>query len=377
MNRITKSLLIGLVTIISACSDEKSSTKQKASTESTAQSSGTPTDAQNKLQTKFVTIATGGASGPTNIYATTLANEYARVYGVNSKTQTTGASIENLNLFKLKKVEMAFLMSDTLIEAVEGKRNFSEPIKSIRQIATLYPNFVHIVVRADSDIKEVSDLRGKRVSVGAQNSATEMNTRAILKFFDISYDDIYEDYLGYAESAEALRAGRVDAAFLTTGIPNSSLMDLNQTMPFRLLALPPEKVEEIVKEETYFQKNTIPAGTYGSSPDVPTIAILNAMIVQESLSEDDVYKLTKTFFESLPKLRASHQSIKDVNVMDAQKGHVAPMHPGAKRYYDEVNARGSAEGGASGGASGGATSYVPGNTPAEVPGSTSSEATRS
>lgn len=344
MNIITKALFLSIVVLTSACSNEKSSSAEKINkSKSNTNTVEFSTSVENKLQTKFVTIATGGASGPTNIYATTLANEYASVYGVNSKTQTTGASIENLNLFKQKKVEMAFLMSDTLIEAVEGKRNFSEPIKSIRQVATLYPNFVHIVVRADSDIKEVSDLKGKRVSVGAQNSATEMNTRAILSFFNITYDDIYEDYLGYAESAEALRAGRVDAAFLTTGIPNSSLMDLNQTMPIRLLALPPEKVDEIVKEETYFQKNTIPAGTYGSIPDVPTIAILNAMIVQESLSEDDVYKLTKTFFDSLPKLRASHQSVKDVNVKDAQKGHVAPMHPGAKRYYDEINEKGTAD----------------------------------
>lgn len=114
------------------------------------------------LDTRIVTIATGGASGPYNIIGTTLASEYSDAYGVNSKPQTTGASVENINLIKEGKVEMAFVMSDVLTEAVDGTGNFSEPVDQVQQIAALYPNFVQIVTTADSGIETVDDLKGKR-----------------------------------------------------------------------------------------------------------------------------------------------------------------------------------------------------------------------
>lgn len=133
----------------------------------------------NSLDTNIVTIATGGSSGPYNIIGTTLASKYSDTYGVNSKPQATGASVENINLIKENKVEMAFVMSDVLTEAVEGTGNFSEKV-SIQQIASLYPNFVQIVAPASSGIKTIEDLKGKRVAVGDQNSGVEVNARNLL-----------------------------------------------------------------------------------------------------------------------------------------------------------------------------------------------------
>ena len=287
------------------------------------------------LETRIATIATGGSSGPYNIIGTTLANEYSKVYGVNSKTQTTGASVENINLIKGGKVEMAFVMSDVVTQAVKGEGNFTEPVTEVSQIATLYPNFVQIVTRADSGIKTVEDLIGKRVAVGDQNSGVEVNARNLLNGHGITYDDIKVDYLGYAEAADGLKSGTVDAAFLTSGLPNASVLELSKSLDINIVTVDPATVEKIAKDQPYFVSIEIPAGTYDNAEAIPTAAIMNALVVRTDLSEDDVYKLTKTFFESLPTLGNSHQAATEISLEAAQKGMVAPIHPGAQKYYDE------------------------------------------
>ncbi|WP_274570719.1 TAXI family TRAP transporter solute-binding subunit [Neisseria leonii] len=292
--------------------------------------------AADKLAARFVTIATGGASGPYNIIGTSLAEAYAKVYGVNAKTQSTGASVENLNLLDQGKAEMAFVMSDALNDAVKGTGSFQKPLDSVAQIAALYPNYVQIVASAKSGIRSIEDLRGKRVAVGAQNSGVELASRALLNGFGITYNDLKVDFLGYAEAADALKSGKLDAAFLTSGLPNSSLMELQQGFDLQLVSVPADKLGEIAKTSPFFNPMPIPAGTYNNAEDVPTAAILNALVVRADLSEDDVYKLTKTFFESLDTLKTAHQAAGSISLEAAQKGLVAPLHPGAKRYYDEA-----------------------------------------
>lgn len=287
------------------------------------------------LDTNIVTIATGGASGPYNIIGSTLADVYSNEYGVNSRTQTTGASVENVNLMKEDKIEMAFTMSDVVSQAVEGEESFTEPTDKISQIAALYPNYVQIVTTEDSGIETFDDLVGKRIAVGDQNSGVEVNARTLLEGHGITYDDIEVDYLGYAEAADGLRAGQLDAAFLTSGLPNASLLELSETLDIRMVSIDPADVEEIAQDKSYFVALEIPADTYGNEEAVPTAAIMNALIVDSEMSEDDVYKLTQTFFDNLETLGNSHQAATDITLEKAQEGLVAPLHPGAERYYSE------------------------------------------
>ena len=316
---------------VSACSNDPGQNNTQADPQSSAA-------AADKLQTRFVSIATGGASGPYNVIGTSLAELYNKTYGVNSKTQTTGASVENLNLLKQNKVEMAFVMSDSLTEAIQGTGSFKDKIGNVQQIAALYPNYVQIVASKKSGIRSIEDLKGKRIAVGAQNSGVEVNARTLLNGFGISYDDVKVDYLGYAEAADALKGGKLDAAFLTSGIPNSSLMELQQSFDLQLVSINADKVKQIAQNQSYFLPMVIPKGTYGNTEDVQTAAIMNALVVRSDLSEDDVYKLTKTFFDNLGNLGNAHQAATDISLEKAQQGLVAPLHPGAKRYYDEVAA---------------------------------------
>ncbi|MDN3428622.1 TAXI family TRAP transporter solute-binding subunit [Microbacterium sp. APC 3898] len=318
------SLVIAGSMVLAACGEDNTTTNPEEGGGDTA-----------GLEENIVTIATGGASGPYNIIGSTLAETYSSQYGVNSRTQTTGASVENVNLIKEDKIEMAFTMSDVVSQAVEGTEGFTEPTDKISQIAALYPNYVQIVTTADSGIETFEDLRGKRIAVGDQNSGVEVNARTLLEGYGITYDDIQVDYLGYAEAADGLRAGQIDAAFLTSGLPNASLLELSETLDIRMVSIAPEDVERVAEDQSYFIALEIPADTYGNEEPVPTAAIMNALVVHSDMSEDDVYELTKTFFENLDTLENSHQAAADITLEAAQEGLVAPLHPGAQRYYDE------------------------------------------
>src|SRR5690625_4344262 len=323
---LTAFIVISLVAFLAACGGDDDSNTDSGSSEG---------GGDGNLETNIVTIATGGSSGPYNIIGTALAEVYSDEFGINSRTQTTGASVENANLFAQDKIEMALMMSDVLTEAVEGEGNFDEQIEEIMQIGTLYPNFVQIVTTADSGIETFDDLKGKRIAVGDQNSGVEVNARNLLNGHGITYDDIDVDYLGYAEAADGLRAGQLDAAFLTSGLPNSSLLELSETLDIRLVSIDPADIEKIAEDQAYFVPMEIPEGTYGNDEPIPKAAIMNALAVHADLSEDDVYELTKTFFENLNSLENAHQAAKDISVEAAQEGLVAPIHPGAERYYNE------------------------------------------
>lgn len=322
------SALLGATLTLSACSSPSSENSESTTADSSA------TD-ENKLDTKFLTIATGGASGPYNIIGTSLAEVYSKTFGVNSKTQTTGASVENVNLLTQGKVDMAMALSDVVTDAVEGKNNFDKPIDNIQQIAVLYPNVVQIVTTKGTGIKNIEDLRGKRIAVGDQGSGTEVNARTLLEGFGITYDDITVDYLGFAEAADGMKAGKIEAAFFSSGLPNSSLMELEQGVDLQLVSIDQNKLKEIIASKPYFNTFEIPAGTYGNDTAIPTAAIMNALLVSSDLSEEDGYKLTKTLFESLDTLKTAHQAANDISVEKARDGMVAPIHPGAKKYYDE------------------------------------------
>lgn len=292
------------------------------------------TNAEDKLDARIITIATGGASGPYNIIGTALAESYSKQYGVNARTQTTGASVENVNLIQQGKVEIGFIMSDVLSQAVNGEAPFKEKVE-IYQVAAMYDNYMQIVTSQKSGIKTLTDLKGKRVAVGDQGSGTEVNARTLLEGHGITYNDIKVDYLGFAEAADALRSGRIDAAVLSSGLPNASIMELEQSFDLQLVSIDADKIGEIAKDKSYFHAKEIPAGTYGNKEAIPTAVITNALTISPKVSEGDAYKLTKSFFESIPQLENAHQAARAIKFEEAQKNLVAPLHPGAKRYYDE------------------------------------------
>ena len=294
--------------------------------------------APEKVEKQFVTIATGGSSGAyfaLGGMVSTLLNE--NLDYVNASVQSTGASAVNATLLGEGKADLAFAMNDVVNYAYTGTELFSEKgsVENLRGVASLYPTFVQAITLESKNINDISELKGKRVGVGAPGSGTEVNARQILSAYGITYDDVDEDYLSYAESVEQLKNGAIDAAFLTSGIPNAAIMDLATTKDVKIIPIKPENIEELAKEFPFYSPEMIPAGTYDNEEDVETAAVMTLLVTRAELSEDMVYDITKTIFENLEALGNTHASGKKISLEKVEVGMPIPLHPGAQKYYDE------------------------------------------
>ncbi|MFW6267387.1 MAG: TAXI family TRAP transporter solute-binding subunit [Halanaerobium sp.] len=291
-------------------------------------------------QSTYLSLATGGTSGtyyPIGGAIAKVLNE--NVEGMNASAQSTGASVTNARLIYNQEVELAILQNDIASYAVEGENQFSDnQVENMSGIASLYPEVIQIIVRSDADIESVEDLKGKSVAVGAPGSGAEANASQILEFFGLTYDDIDEDYLSFGEAASRLKDRQIDAAFLTAGIPTAAVMDVAATQEVSLINFSDEDLEALNEEYPYLTGVTVPSGTYnGLDDDVQTVALQAILVAESSLSEEVVYNITKAIFENQDTLIAAHDRAKDITLEDAQSGMTVDLHPGAQKYYDEVD----------------------------------------
>jgi uncharacterized protein len=225
-----------------------------------------------------------------------------------------------------------------LSDAYKGnaEAGFPKPLTKLRGIAGIYSNYIQIVASADAGIHTLQDLKGKRVSVGAAKSGTELNARAVLKAAGLSYNDLSKvEYLPFGESVELIKNRQLDATLQSAGLGVASIRDLASTQKIVVVAVPPDVIAKI--GDPAYQPAVIPANTYtGQTADVPTAAIPNFLVSHTGVSDELAYEMTKVFYEHLDTLVAAHNAAKAIKRENALKGMPLPVHPGAARYYREV-----------------------------------------
>ena len=288
---------------------------------------------------EFINILTGGTSGVYYPLGVALSQIYSKaIPGSKTAVQATKASAENLNLLQAGRGEAAISLGDSLSDAWKGNEeaSFKVPLKKLRTIAALYPNYIHFVAAADSGIKTLADIKGKRISVGAPKSGTELNVREILKAAGISHKDFAKvEYLSYAESVELMKNRQLDVTLLSSGLGVAALRDLATSQKVVFLTIPADIVAKI--NDPAFQVGVIPAKTYeGQDADVSTISVQNYLVTHEGVSTETVYTMTKSMFENLDQMVAAHAAAKAIKKENAAKAPPAPLHPGAEKYYREV-----------------------------------------
>lgn len=288
----------------------------------------------------FVNILTGGTAGvyyPLGVAISKVLTD--KVPGTRPSVQATKGSVENLNLIQGGKGEVAFTLGDSLAAAVAGSADagFKGPLDKVQTIGAIYPNYVQVVASQESGIKTLADLKGKRLSVGAPKSGTELNARAILSAAGMSYDDLGKvEYLDFAQSVELMKNRQLDATLQSAGLGVASIRDLAASVPIVVIAVPAEVTEKMGQP---FFSATIPANTYeGQGEDVTTVAVPNFLVTRADLQEDLVYKITQAIYDNLPELQAAHAAAKGIALDKAAKGSPAPLHPGAAKYFTEKNA---------------------------------------
>ena len=271
---------------------------------------------------QFINIATGGTAGTYYPIGGAIA-EVLNKNGMNASAQSTGASVANINMLKDKQVELAIVQNDITYYAVNGEEMFKEggKIENLNGIASLYPETCQFIVREDSGIKSISDLKGKRVAVGAAGSGAEANARQILESYGITYDDVDEQFLSFAEGSYALKDKTVDAAFVTAGYPTASVQDVASQNKIRLLAVGDEQVKKLAEKYPFYTKTVVPAGTYqGFDEDVETVSVMAILVANDKIDAALGEKLTKTIFDNLDKISAAHSAAKNITKEGALKG---------------------------------------------------------
>nr|WP_206529759.1 TAXI family TRAP transporter solute-binding subunit [Brevibacillus sp. SYP-B805] len=280
-------------------------------------------------------IATGGTGGTYYPLGGGMAEQITKNAGITATAQSTGASAENLRLIRDKKADIAFTQSDIADYASKGTEMFQQDGKiDFQAIGALYNETIQIVVAPDSGINSVADLKGKRVSVGAPGSGTELNAKQILEAYGLKFEDLQLQRLSFADSAKAIQDGQLDAAFQTAGTPTAAITELAATTGVKIIPVDADKIDALISKYPFYVKTTIPGKTYETVPDdVTTVSVKSLLVVRSDLSEDLVYKVTKAIFDNIDKL--GHAKAKEIKVEEALAGISLPVHPGAKKYFTE------------------------------------------
>jgi len=290
---------------------------------------------------KQLAFLTGGTAGTYYPYGGAIANIWSQSdIGVNVTVEATAAPADTIRLLSENKADIALVQNDIADYAANGTEMFNAK-QQVLGVAIMYPEVIQIVARADAGINSVQDLKGKRVGVGAPGSGNEANARQILTVANIKYTDLAQaSQLSYAEMAAAMKDRRLDAMFVTAGVPNSAIQDIASTQAVKMVPMTGDFAKSVKDKYSFFADATIPGAVYqGVSAETKTIAVQATLVARTGLEENVVYWLTKTLFDKQPQIVTAHAKGKELVRANALAGMSISLHPGAKRYYDEVGVK--------------------------------------
>ena len=286
---------------------------------------------------EFITVGTGPTSGiyfPIGgAFATALQD-----YGYQTSAEATNATGQNIQNILNGDCEIAIAMQDAVMHAYTGTGAYEgmDPATDLTALMRLWPNYVQLVTTADTGIKSVEDLRGKRVGVGASNSGVEINARMILDAYGMTYDDIQPDYLAYGEAIDNMKNGQCDAVFVTSGLPNATVMELGVQYDMVIVPIDGEGREKLVSEYPYYAKSVIPANTYNNTEDVEGVFVYNIMLVRNDISDAMVYDMLEGIFANIDTIKASHNAAdKNIDITFGVDDIQLPLHPGAEAFWKD------------------------------------------
>ena len=284
-----------------------------------------------------MTMGTGGTSGTYYAFGGVLGQYIKNHAGIEVTVVSTDGSKANIESIAAGDYQLGTVQSDVMAYAWAGTRSFESngKIHSFRVVGGLYAEAVQLVTM-NPDIKSVADLKGKAVSIGAPGSGVYFNAMDVLSAAGLTENDIQAQYQSFADSTDALKDGKIDAAFIVAGAPTAAITELCTTNSAYLVPIDGEVAGKLMADSPYYTAYTIPAGTYtGQTEDVTTVTVKATLIVAASASEDDVYKLTKAIFDNADAIASENGKGAELSVENATTGMAAPFHAGAAKYYAE------------------------------------------
>ena len=292
-------------------------------------------------------IGTSEAGGTFHTQGMAIAELFNRTRPDEQKCviQTSlAASIDNANRLDKGEIEFGFVASNWIGRAKDGIAPFTRKI-ALRMVSSVNAGPIFFVALANSAIKTVGELRGKRVAVGIQGSGMVEHVHTIFNVLGIPFNSFTPVYLSFTEGAEALIAGDVDAQFQPP-IPNRVMTNLSERADVRVVPYAPGQLEKILSQVPFYRRITIEKGAFrGVGEDVPQVAVMNVLVTHERVQEEAVHDMVKTVLENLdmlPRMNPLFKGLKDLFEALRSKGAAAlemgavPLHPGALRAYREA-----------------------------------------
>jgi len=290
----------------------------------------------------FVRMVSGPAGGTWYPLGAAIAQTFSESMPQVLASSGPGGGIENIRDVDLRNAEIGFSMSDVVSQAVRGGGKFTRPYTHVRHFATIYLNIFQVAVPRESGIHSIAELKNRNISPGKAGwGGTEM-TRAVLKAYGITFDSVKQNggtvhHVDFTDSVALMKDGHIDAFFALSSVPQSSLMELNFEPGIRLLSIDDEHVGALLKDNPGLVRVTIPKTAYEHlDEDVHTVGVPCVLIVHEDVPDDLVYGLAKAFWDGHNRMLEVSPVWKSVTLENGLLAPPAPVHPGAKRFYDEV-----------------------------------------
>ena len=286
-----------------------------------------------------MTMGTGGTAGTYYAFGGVLGQYIKNHAGIDVTVVSTDGSKANIQGIDAGDYQLATVQSDVMAYAWDGARSFESEgkINSFRVVGGLYAEAVQLVTMTD-DIKTVADLKGKKVSIGAAGSGVYFNAVDILAAAGLTEADIVPQYQSFADSADALKDGKIDAAFIVAGAPTPAIQELFTTNAnARLVPIDGDIAAKLMQDSPYYTSYEIPASAYNTAEAITTVTVKATLIVSTSASEEDVYELTKAIFDNIDTITAAHAKGAELSLENATSGMTAPFHKGAAKYFAEKN----------------------------------------
>ncbi len=284
-----------------------------------------------------MTMGTGGTSGTYYGYGGVLGQYISNNTDVGVTVVSTDGSKANIQGIAAGNYQLGTVQSDVMAYAWEGTRSFESEgkIDSFRVVAGLYAEAVQLVTM-DPEIKSVADLKGKSVSIGAPGSGVYFNAVDVLGAAGLTEEDIKAQYQSFADSADALKDGKIDAAFIVAGAPTPAITELCTTNDAYLVPIDGEVAETLMATCPFYTTYEIPAQTYaGQAEAVTTVTVKATLIVNADAAEEDVYNLTAAIFDNIEAITAENAKGAELSLENATSGMTVPFHSGAAKYFAE------------------------------------------
>ena len=285
-----------------------------------------------------MSMGTGSPTGTYYAYGGVIGQYIMNHANISVNAVSTGGSKDNIQGIDVKDYALGTVQSDVMHYAWNGTRSFETDgkITSFRTVAGLYAEAVQLVT-TNPDVKSVADLKGKKVSIGAPGSGVYFNAIDILSAAGLTENDINPQYQNFDQSADALKDGKIDAAFIVAGAPTPAITELCMTnSKTKIVPIDGDIAEKLMKDNTFYSVYKIPANSYNNqNADVATVTVKATLIVDAEATEDDVYNITKAIFDNIENITKEHAKGAELNLENATQGLTVPFHAGAAKYFKE------------------------------------------